>query len=104
MTAATPASSSSSRRRSWRDHYYIAEARTMTELFSIRDVARRLGVAAHQICYAHVQGKLPEPKFWVAGKRVYTTADLRRISAYFARKPGRRTKAKHDDASAGSGI
>ncbi len=66
----------------------------MTKLFSIRDVARRLGVAAHQIGYAHVQGKLAEPKLWVAGKRVYTAADLRRVAAYFgvdlAGGPGRR--------------
>jgi DNA-binding transcriptional MerR regulator len=76
----------------------------MTELLSIQDVARRIGVAAHRVCYAHVQGKLAEPRFWVAGKRVYTAADLRKVAAYFARKRGRRTKTKGDDASAGTGT
>ena len=73
----------------------------MTELFSIRDVARNLGVPAHKICYAHVQGKLAEPKFWVAGNRVYTLADLRRVAAYFAQKSGCRVKAGKDSDTLG---
>ena len=77
----------------------------MTELLSIRDVAKRLRIAAHKICYAHVEGKLAEPKFWVAGKRVYTITDLRRVAAYFAEKLSRRTKARKDgDVSAGAGT
>lgn len=76
----------------------------MTELFSIRDVARHIGVAAHRVCYAHVQGKLAEPRFWVAGKRVYTAADLKKVAAYFAREEGRRTRTKNVDATAGTGT
>ena len=56
------------------------------ELCSIRDVGRRLGIAPHQIAYAHAQERLPEPQYRVAGKRIYTPADIERVAAYFAEK------------------
>ena len=55
----------------------------MTELLSLRDCARRLGVASHRIAYAHEVGLLPDVRLWVAGKRIYTTADLQRVADYF---------------------
>jgi len=58
----------------------------MTELCSIRDVGKRLGIAPHQIAYAHAQERLPEPQYRVAGKRIYTADDVAMVAAYFAEK------------------
>ena len=58
----------------------------MIELLSIRDVGKRLGIAAHQIAYAHSQERLPEPQYRIAGKRIYTPADVERVAKYFAEK------------------
>ena len=55
----------------------------MTELLSIRDCARRLGVAVHRISYAHDAGKLADTELRVAGKRIYTAEDLERVAQYF---------------------
>jgi len=67
----------------------------MTELCSIRDVGRRLGIAPHQIAYAHAQERLPEPQYRIAGKRIYTAEDVQRVAEYFAEK--RRRKDSHGD-------
>lgn len=70
----------------------------MIELLSIRDVGRRLGVAPHKIAYAHTQERLPEPRFRVAGKRIYTPNDFEKVAAYFARqhrKVGRKGSDGH---------
>jgi DNA-binding transcriptional MerR regulator len=56
------------------------------ELCSIRDVGRRLGIAPHRIGYAHAQEFLPEPQYRIAGKRIYTEADVQRVAVYFAEK------------------
>lgn len=53
------------------------------QLFSTVEVARLIGVAEHRLSYAHRCGKLAEPKRRLANKRVYTTADLRRVADYF---------------------
>jgi len=58
----------------------------MIELLSIRDVGKRLGIAPHQIAYAHSQERLPEPQFRVAGKRIYTADDVAMVAKYFAEK------------------
>jgi DNA-binding transcriptional MerR regulator len=63
----------------------------MTEqLFSIRDCGKVVGVAAHKIAYAHTQERLAEPQFRVAGKRIYTAEDVRRVAKYFAGKPAKK--------------
>ena len=53
------------------------------QFYSLTDCSRLLGVKEHRVAYAHRTGKLPEPKIRVAGKRVYSPADLRRMAAYF---------------------
>ena len=58
------------------------------QFYSITDVSRLLGVQEHRIAYAHRTGKLPEPKIRVAGKRVYSLADLRRMATYFQEPTG----------------
>jgi DNA-binding transcriptional MerR regulator len=52
-------------------------------LYSLGDVARQLGVAPHRIVYAHVNGKLEEPKQRIAGKRVYDHEDIAVIASFF---------------------
>ena len=66
------------------------------ELLSIRDVGRRLGIAPHQIAYAHTQERLAEPQYRIAGKRIYTVGDVQRVAAYFAEKR-RKKEAKNGD-------
>ena len=68
------------------------------QLFSIRDCGKAVGVAAHKIAYAHVQGFLSEPRFWVGGHRIYTQEDLDRVAAYFAEK-GRKKAGKGRDGA-----
>jgi hypothetical protein len=55
----------------------------MNKLYSIRDCGRLLGIAPHKIAYAHSQDRLAEPNLRVAGKRIYTWDDCRRVAAYF---------------------
>jgi DNA-binding transcriptional MerR regulator len=54
----------------------------MDELFSTRDVARRVGVAEHHLVYALRQGYLEDVRI-VAGKRLFTAADISRVRDYF---------------------
>ncbi len=68
----------------------------MTELYSIRDCGRAIGIAPHQIAYAHTQERLAEPQFRVAGKRIYTAEDVQRVAGYFAGKR-RKKEAKDGD-------
>ena len=50
--------------------------------WSIREVAALTGIAEHRISYAHRSGKIPEPNH-VAGKRIYSRAEVNRIANYF---------------------
>jgi len=54
------------------------------EYHSIADCSRLLGVAEHKINYAHRNGKVPEPKLRVAGKRIYNATELKGLARYFA--------------------
>ena len=53
------------------------------QLYSITDLAKVIGVAEHRIAYAHRCGKLDEPKLKVAGKRIYSDADVERVAKHF---------------------
>ncbi len=66
------------------------------QLFSIRDCGKLVGIAAHKIAYAHSQERLAEPRFRVAGKRIYTAADVQRVAKYFADRDERRKKGEKD--------
>lgn len=57
----------------------------MEELFSTRDVARRVGVAEHHLVYALRQGYLDDVRI-VAGKRLFTADDISRVRDYFDAK------------------
>jgi len=57
------------------------------ELFSLSEVAKRLGVMPYRIAYLHTTGKLPEPERFL-GKRAYSEADIRVIATHFGIEPG----------------
>lgn len=46
------------------------------ELFSLGDVARLLHAKPHQIVYLLSVGAVPEPRLRVAGKRLFTHAEI----------------------------
>lgn len=55
----------------------------MKTLLSTKSVVRHLAIPEHRLVYAYRTGKLPEPTFLVAGRRVYTEEDVRRVASYF---------------------
>lgn len=67
------------------------------QLYSIRDCGRVIGVAAHQIAYAHTQERLAEPQYRIAGKRIYTAEDVQRVAKYFEDREERRNKGRDGD-------
>ena len=50
---------------------------------SIGEVSRQLDIAAYRIGYAHANGKVPEPKCRIAGKRVYDENEVAALAVYF---------------------
>lgn len=54
-----------------------------TTLFSSVECSQRLNVPLHRISYAQRIGRLPKPGRLVAGKAIYTQADLRMMATYF---------------------
>lgn len=52
-------------------------------LHSIKDVAEITGIDETRIHYCHRSGKVPEPTYFVANRRIYTDDDLRRVADYF---------------------
>jgi hypothetical protein len=53
----------------------------------LKDVARILGVKAHQIAYCLATGQVAEPALRVANKRVFGEEDVRRLAAHFRVTP-----------------
>ena len=62
------------------------------QLYSIRDCGKAIGVAAHQIAYAHARERLAEPQYRIAGKRIYTAEDVQRMARYFEDRDERRKR------------
>jgi hypothetical protein len=67
----------------------------MSQYFSIRQVADRLGVAFYRVKFAHQAGHVQEP-LRVGNTRFYAEDDIRRLERYFSNrsthiydKPGR---------------
>lgn len=58
-----------------RDHYLLGE------------VARILGRRPHQIVYPITTGKIPEPEGRVAGRRLFTPEDVKRIARHLGVSP-----------------
>ena len=53
----------------------------------LNDVARILGVKAHQIAYCLTTGQVAEPALRVANKRIFAEDDVRRLAAHFRVTP-----------------
>ncbi len=62
--------------------------------FLVNEVARLIGVKAHQIQYAIASGFLPEPAERINNKRIFTPKDIAQIGAYFTEK--RKRRARHE--------
>ncbi len=58
-----------------------------TQYLLLNDVARTLGLKAHQIAYALSTGQVAEPALRVANKRVFGEEDVRRLAAHFRVTP-----------------
>jgi hypothetical protein len=55
----------------------------MDHMFSLGEVARLLGVQGYRISYAIRTGAVPDTAGRLAGKRVFTAADVNRLAAHF---------------------
>lgn len=55
----------------------------MEKCFSLKDVARMLGVRSHRVGYAVSSGAVPEPDQRLGNKRVFTEEDIRRLAEHF---------------------
>jgi hypothetical protein len=58
------------------------------EMYSLRQVSKRLGVAYWRVSYAHASGAVREPVSRFAGKRLYTEADVAALASHFNVQPG----------------
>lgn len=54
----------------------------MSNLYTIADAARLMGIQEYRLQYAHRTGKVPSPAI-VAGRRLYTWADIERLAQHF---------------------
>ena len=55
----------------------------MTHTMSLHDCARLLQVQSYRIQYAYAHGRVPEPQLRVAGRRLFTPDDVRRLAKHF---------------------
>jgi DNA-binding transcriptional MerR regulator len=55
--------------------------------YSLKEVAKIVGVKAHRISYAVSNGYLPEPAARITNRRMFTHADVEAAKRYFATKP-----------------
>jgi DNA-binding transcriptional MerR regulator len=55
----------------------------MSQSYSMKNVAEKVGVAPFRINYAITNGLIPEPVLRFAGKRVFSEEDLARIANHF---------------------
>jgi hypothetical protein len=69
------------------------------EMFSLRQVSKRLGVAYWRISYAHASGAVREPVSRFAGKRLYTEADVSALAQHFGVQPGEEPEKGDECAS-----
>jgi DNA-binding transcriptional MerR regulator len=51
--------------------------------WSLKDVCKMLNVQSHRIQYVYSHRLVPEPRLQVAGRRVFTPQDVRRLATYF---------------------
>jgi DNA-binding transcriptional MerR regulator len=68
----------------------------MTQHYSLKEIAKIVGVKAHRISYALSNGFLPEPAERITNRRIFTEADLQAAKTYFATKPKLGRPARKD--------
>ena len=56
-------------------------------LYSMREASRILKAASWRINYLLANGQVPEPKLRLAGRRVFTVADLQRLAESLSTVP-----------------
>lgn len=54
-----------------------------TQVFSLGQVAQKLGVASFRIVYAITNQLVPDASVRFAGRRVFTEEDVQRIAVHF---------------------
>ena len=59
----------------------------MTQHYSLKEVAKIVGVKAHRISYAVSNGYIAEPEERITNRRMFTEADLLAAKKYFATQP-----------------
>lgn len=52
-------------------------------LYTITQAAKLLGVPEHKIHYGHRSGKLDDATWRFAGRRAYSTSDMKRLAEFF---------------------
>jgi DNA-binding transcriptional MerR regulator len=55
--------------------------------YSLKEVAKIVGVKAHRISYAVSNGYIAEPAERITNRRMFTEADLQAAKKYFATHP-----------------
>jgi len=65
--------------------------------YSLKEVAKIVGVKAHRISYAVSNGYLAEPAARITNRRMFTEADLQAAMKYFATKPKMGRPARTED-------
>jgi len=60
----------------------------MSKEYTLNEVARLTGIPYYRIYYGHYTGRIPEPKR-VGRNRIYTEADVQKITEHFAAKEER---------------
>lgn len=64
--------------------------------YSLKEVAKIVGVKAHRISYAVSNGYLAEPAERITNRRIFTESDLQAAKKYFAKSPTRGRPARKD--------
>jgi DNA-binding transcriptional MerR regulator len=54
----------------------------MSNLYTISDAARLLGIQEYRLQYAHRTNKVPSPEI-VSGRRLYSWDDLQKLAQHF---------------------
>lgn len=69
----------------------------MNQVYSMKEVARLLGVRPHRVGYAVSSGAVPQPSQRFGNTRVFTTEDVRRLADHFGvRCPDELKEAAHE--------
>jgi len=67
-------------------------------LYSTTDAAREAGVSEYRLAYAIRTQRLAPPTLKIAGRRIFTQADLERVKKYFDNlPPWKRAKEKNNE-------